>query len=530
MKPDLFIELAELLPEPAFLLTPSGTILATNSAAASTLGGSGTNPANQKLTAFVSNSEDQVQQFLRSCAGSNRRVIGALSLIANAGEGVSCRCEGGRLQSGDSDFAFNIFLRCIPKQQTTIGFVALNKKIDELNLEIQQRKRSEEALSRNREVLSSIINNAPAMISIKDLEGRYVLINRHYEELFGMDNGKIKGLSDLDVFPLDVAEVLRANDESVIRKNKAMRWEEVISHNDGIHTYLSIKFPLHDEQAKPYAVCSISSDISSMKRAEEKIRNFNRELEARVEARTEELNFAYKELEAFSYSVSHDLRTPLRGIDGFSQALIEDYEDVLDATGKGYLQRIRAATQKMGNLIDDLLSLSRIGRTEPDYTDVDLSNIAHDIFSQLSRTYPNRNVTAQIQHNVFARGDASLLRVALENLINNAWKFTANRDSAHIEFGCRNEEAGTVYYIKDNGVGFDMQYADKLFSAFQRLHNASEFEGTGVGLATVKRVIERHSGRIWVESKPGEGTTFLFSLGKPRAITIDRIPIKSQHS
>ena len=219
-----------------------------------------------------------------------------------------------------------------------------------------------------------------------------------------------------------------------------------------------------------------------------------------------------KELEAFSYSVSHDLRTPLRSIDGFSQALLEDYQDKLDDTGKAYLGRVRKATQHMGRLIDDLLKLSRVTRSEFHHETVDLSRMVRDISEKLKEEDPARTVDVIIREGVFVSGDPSLLKIALENLVNNAWKFTGKKARPQLEFGTTVKEGKTACFVRDNGAGFDMAYVGKLFCAFQRLHTSLEFPGTGIGLATVQRVINRHGGRVWAEAEVGKGATFYFIL------------------
>jgi len=226
-------------------------------------------------------------------------------------------------------------------------------------------------------------------------------------------------------------------------------------------------------------------------------------------ARLEQVN---KELEAFSYSVSHDLRAPLRGIDGFSQALLEDYADSLDDQGKDYLQRVRAASQRMAQLIDDMLKLSRVTRAEMRHETVDLSALAHDIAGELQKTRPERQVDFVIAPGLVVNGDAQLLRAVLENLLGNAWKFTSAHPCAKIEFGIAEYEGKPAYFVRDDGVGFDMAYVDKLFGAFQRLHAMNEFPGTGIGLATVQRIIHRHGGHVWAEGAVEQGATFYFTL------------------
>ncbi len=237
----------------------------------------------------------------------------------------------------------------------------------------------------------------------------------------------------------------------------------------------------------------------------------------RAERAGRELEGVNRELEAFSYSVSHDLRAPLRSIDGFSQILLEDYSDELDEEGRDYLGRVRAASQRMGRLIDDLLGLSRVTRSALNRKRVNLSSLAREVVEELREARPERAVEFSAQKGLEVRGDPRLLRVALWNLIGNAWKFTEKEPEAKIEFGLDEELSRRgrvpVYYVRDNGVGFEMAYADKLFGAFQRLHGANEFEGTGIGLATVQRIIHRHGGRIWARGEVGRGATFYFTLG-----------------
>jgi len=254
------------------------------------------------------------------------------------------------------------------------------------------------------------------------------------------------------------------------------------------------------------------NDITQLRRAEQEVRRFSHELEQRVRERTREVESANRDLEAFSYSISHDLRAPLRAIDGFSLALLEDYGERLDAPGQHYLNRVRTGVQRMAQLIDAILHLSRLARSELRSQTVDLSSLARTIGDELSSREPQRDVQLVIQEGLTAQGDAGLLMVALQNLLDNAWKFTSTRPTANIELGAAEQHGQTVYFVRDNGVGFVSECAERLFFPFQRLHRDEEFKGLGIGLATVQRVIRRHGGRIWAEAQPERGATFSFTL------------------
>jgi light-regulated signal transduction histidine kinase (bacteriophytochrome) len=264
--------------------------------------------------------------------------------------------------------------------------------------------------------------------------------------------------------------------------------------------------PLEDDDR--VLVTASVRDISDRRESETKLR----ETAQSLEERSAELESANRELESFAYSVSHDLRAPLRGIDGFSQALLEDYGDAVDERGKRYLRHVREAAQDMGDLIDDLLHLSRVTRGELHRATTDLSALVGNVIRSMAATAPHRDVEWDVQEGVSVYADERMLRIALENLIGNAWKFTSHRDNAKIRFYTEWHEDEVAHCIRDNGAGFDMDFVDKLFGPFQRLHSAEEFEGTGIGLATAQRIVHRHGGRIWAQGAVDQGATFTFTL------------------
>ncbi|WP_404783822.1 GAF domain-containing protein [Altericista sp. CCNU0014] len=263
-------------------------------------------------------------------------------------------------------------------------------------------------------------------------------------------------------------------------------------------------------------MADLRAEVLERQQAEQAVQTLNQGLQKAIV----DLKAVNRELESFSYSVSHDLRAPLRSIDGFSQALLEDCSDRLDASGQDYLRRIRNATQRMGNLIDDLLNLSQVTRTEMNLEPVNLSLLVSSICTELQRSHPERQVEFVVQPGLSARADARLLQVLLMNLLNNAWKFSAKNPLARVEFGMMPAETDIpVYFVRDNGTGFDMAFSNKLFGPFQRLHSAIEFPGNGIGLATVQRIAHRHGGKVWAEGAVGEGATFYFTL-KPEAASL----------
>ncbi|MEK6592440.1 MAG: PAS domain S-box protein [Pseudomonadota bacterium] len=385
-----------------------------------------------------------------------------------------------------------------------------------LAYDITERKKAEEALARERTLLRQVIDNLPDHVYVKDRERRYLLINAPGLQDRGItDRDEVVGKTAFDFYPPDVAAQYDAEDQSIVETGRILlNLERCTIQADGQKKWhLSTKVPMRDVHGGVSGIVGINHDITEIKQGQEVIREFNARLEQRVIERTAQLESANRELESFAYSVSHDLRAPLRSIDGFSQALLEDYRDSLDQTAKGYLQRVRSASQRMAVLIDDLLELSRIARREMHRETVDFSMLAQEIVTEMQKEQPERTVDVSITPGIRLRADANLLRIALDNLIRNAWKFTGKQVHAKIEVGMEQRDGSPVYFVRDNGVGFDMDYAGKLFGAFQRLHSDAEFPGTGIGLATVQRIVRRHGGSIWAEAAPGKGAAFFFTIG-----------------
>jgi light-regulated signal transduction histidine kinase (bacteriophytochrome) len=298
--------------------------------------------------------------------------------------------------------------------------------------------------------------------------------------------------------------------------------ENVNLHRDGRKVVLeSTGTPIVNEDGGLLGYRGSDRDITERKEAEKQLELYQDHLEELVSQRTAALEMANDELKAFSYSVSHDLRSPLRVIDGFSQVVLEDYSNAIDEVGKDFLQRIRNGTHHMEEIIDAMLSLSRVSHVDMKPQDVDLSAIAKSILREFQDSEPKRIATVEVMRGIRAMADKSLIYIVLENLLGNAWKYSKKKQKAYVEFGAKIKGGQTVYFVRDNGAGFEMKYVDKLFGAFQRLHSLEDFEGTGIGLVTVSRIIRRHGGEVWAEAQPGQGATFYFTLDTMNALEVE---------
>ncbi len=382
--------------------------------------------------------------------------------------------------------------------------------------EQRERRHAEAALRRSEERFRIVAQATHDAVWDWDLVTDAVERNESFLELFGYTPDQVEATGAWwqdHIHPDDRERVVSGIHALIDGGGHGWSAEYRFLRGDGSFAYVFDRgHVIHDRSGKPVRMIGARMDITARQQAAEEIRTLNESLERRVRERTAQLEVANTELETFSYSVSHDLRAPLRAIKGFSKALLEDYAAKLDEQGKDYLERVCANTLRMEQLIEDLLKLSQVSRHNLERASVDLSALAQSITANLQQRQPGRVATFVIADGLQASGDPHLLRDLLENLLGNAWKYTSKHAAARIELGVTVQEGERVYFVRDDGAGFDMTYADKLFVPFQRLHGPAEFEGTGIGLATVYRIVRRHGGRVWAEGAPEQGATFYFTL------------------
>ena len=431
----------------------------------------------------------------------DRMIADERSLLAQREQATSASVDRTRLvQNAGTVVSLGLFVLAV------VGLRREIRKREEVEVAIREQ---DAELHRVNTFLDSLIENIPDMIFVKDAKDlSFVLFNRAGEEIVGIKRDEMIGKSDADFFPAEEAEAFLAKDrETLAGKVVVDIAEEPLTTAEGTRWLHTKKVPVLDENGEPSYLLGISEDITARRRAEEALR------EARDRAEG-----ANRELESFSYSVAHDLRAPLRSIDGFSQALLEDNGKQLDDDGKAHLNRVRAAAQRMGELIDDLLSLARTTRAEISRSKVDVTALATEV-GKAVREGKYEKTAFEVEDGLSVDADPRLLRILLENLLSNAFKFSRAAESPKVEVGVvtlgddsNSEGAARALFVRDNGAGLDLGAAKKLFGAFQRYHKPTEYEGTGIGLATSERIATRHGGRIWAESTPGKGATFFFVL------------------
>ncbi|VAW77189.1 Sensory box histidine kinase [hydrothermal vent metagenome] len=396
-------------------------------------------------------------------------------------------------------------------------------------LDITERRQAERIRLESERRYHALTRIAPVGIFRTDVAGNCIYTNERWCQIAGMDSEQALGEGwSMALHPEDRQRVI--DEWYLATKTHVPFYTECrFQRPDGTVSWLLVRATAEPGvQGSVIGYVGTITDISRQKKIEDELRIHRSHLEELVSERTHAMEVANRELEAFAYSVSHDLRAPLRAIDGFSHALEEDCADTIGDLGRDHLRRVRAASQRMGRLIDDILQLSRMARGDMQWADVDMSKLACTVIDRLREAEPERDVDVRVMPGIQTRGDKALLGVLLDNLIGNAWKYTSKKEHAFIEMGVLEQDDALVYFIKDNGAGFNMRYSNKLFGIFQRLHKADEFEGTGIGLATVERIIHRHNGRVWAESEVDKGATFFFTFdrpGLPAVISSSHVPV-----
>ncbi len=376
-----------------------------------------------------------------------------------------------------------------------------------------ERKKTEDALRASVEFQHSLLDAIPIPVFYKDREGRYLGFNKAYETFLGVTRDQMIGKSAFDISPPELAKIYHAKDAELIERGGMQQYESQVKNTHGVlRDVIFNKAVFTDSQGNVSGLIGAILDITERKQAEAAVFQLNAELELRVAQRTAELETAVYDLENFNYSASHDLRIPLRAVDGFSKILLDEYSPQLDDEGKRLLNVVRDNAKKMAQLIDDMQAFSRTGRMVTAHTEVNMDELVREVAAELKPAAVGRELKLEIHDLPPVFADRDMMRRVIVNLLSNAIKFTRPKATALIKVGAKTVDHETIYYFRDNGVGFDMQYANKLFGVFHRLHGPTEFEGTGIGLAIVKRIINRLDGRVWAEGKVNEGATIYFAL------------------
>jgi len=515
ISPEQFHHFTNPMPDAMCLLSADGRILAVNDATSRFVKTDSSILHGMTLYDLVADSSDKVEQNLRNWARSREMTPGPLQVRIGNENILPCNCSGCLVDLKTSYSPATLLVRLQSREHFSKSFTVLNKKIALLQNEIIVRRKTESALAKSKAEFEAMFNAITDAVMFADTERRVVLNNPAVYTMFGYSDAELIG---------HTTEMLYANKEDFLdqgrrryrtdQQSERGAYEVQYRRKDGsVFWTETIGAQVKNSTGHTIGFIALFRDITERKKTEQELQNYRLHLEELVKERTHALENSNKELESYSYSIAHDLRSPLRAIGGYCQIIKEDASERLNSEDKENLQRVIDSTAHMANLIDDILELSRVARTSLQMDELDLSAICHDISAALSMSDTKRVVEWRIQPGLKAHGDYQLMYIVLSNLLSNAWKFTKNKSTAVIQFGCSEDEDNQkVFYVRDNGAGFDMQYINKLFGLFQRLHDPKEFEGTGIGLATVQRIIHRHFGWVKVEGELDKGACVYFYL------------------
>jgi PAS domain S-box-containing protein len=514
-----FLAFARVIPDPLFLINDQGLILASNSATVELIDQSPENIVGRDLQDFLAPRSGKLQDKLRAWSRSGDVVSAALRFRGPNGTSVKTHCRGNIVQPKSEQQPAVLILRCVSQQNFAKNFAALNRTIEQLEKEVNERREVERALRESEHQVRLLLESTGEAIYGLDLHGRCTFANPACARALGYAQAtELIGKKMHDLLHHTRVDGTRhpAEQCSIQEAHKIGAdvhvSDDVFWRRDGSYFYVEYwAYPIKQDGNIIGTVVAFN-DITERRNVERALAEYRDQLEDLVAQRTASLVASNRELEAFSYSIAHDLRAPLRSITSFSQILKMDAEDKLSQNERDCLDRVINAGKHMAHLIDDILNLGRITRSELSIKPVDLSRLCRQMINNLATAYPGNDLDVRIQGGLQAWGDKQLLSVLMQNLLGNALKFAGKSSDPCVQFGCETKGPELIYYVRDNGAGFDMRYVDKIFQPFQRLHDADEYPGTGVGLATAQRVVDRHGGRLWAHSEPGEGATFYFTL------------------